>query len=107
MVNRQGDVGSPAVLAGVVIAGEDRPAREFQLRQRTLHAVEHPDDGGRLNRYRGGAYDGTVALQNLGLRPLDQTKRTTDSGDIEGLIGLVQDENLGIQYRAIRELVAF
>jgi hypothetical protein len=51
MVNRQGDIGSPAVLAGVVIAGEDRPAREFQLRQRTLHAVEHPDDGGRLNRY--------------------------------------------------------
>ena len=46
-------------------------------------------------------------LEDLGLVLQKKNHRPAQADDIEGLIGLVQDENLGIQYRAIHELVAF
>ncbi len=82
-----------AVLAAVVVAGEDRPARQCGTAdERHLHHVPEPDDRRARHRHRRGADHPTVVLEHVGLLGQDQTGGPLRGHDAEWLETRVEDE---------------
>ncbi len=92
MIDRIG-LGS-AVLATMVVAGEDRPARECRSPVvRNLHHVEQPDHEGIRDRQTLGANEGSVVFDDLGLVVEDEARGATSRNDARrGLAPLTKQQ---------------
>ena len=83
-----------AVLAGVVVAQQHVLLGERDLLHRALDVVEHPDDRRQLHLVAGRLDDLVAPVDDLGLPREQQLHGALERGDVERLVGEVQDQDV-------------
>jgi hypothetical protein len=83
VIDRQPAVALPTILAGIIITPKDFPARQFDVRARSMNLTLEPDDRGARDQvlYRS---DMTAAVYNhASLACQEQTDRPSCSTDVD------------------------
>jgi hypothetical protein len=89
--------GLPAVLAALLVAGEDFLAGEPDARPWAPYWLMQADDGGQ-GEVTAHAMDGVVVegLEDLGFAVIDEHEGAPDRADVQRLVILVQDKGASL-----------
>lgn len=82
-----------AVLAGVVVPGEDAVPGESELGHRAAHVVAHFDDAGGGEDAFGRSDFAFPVVDDVGLAAHDEREGAAEVGDVQGFVVCVEEED--------------